>query len=130
MKKEKKFLRQFTIWMLVYAVMHLPMILLMGLSEMGIIWQSLSWVFIALPLIPLVPALKALMGELSTFDEYQQMIQLRAVAFSLACTSLLTFTWGMLVSFNEAQHLNAIFILPMAVFFWMLGAVWARRKYQ
>jgi hypothetical protein len=116
--------------MLVYAVMHLPMILLMALSSMSNIWRSLSWVFTLLPLIPLVPALRALMNELSTFDEYQQMIQLRAVAFSLACTSLLSFSWGMLVSFSDAPHLNTIFILPMAVFFWMLGTVWARRKYQ
>lgn len=130
MKTYEQCRRHFALWMGVYAVMHLPMIILMGITESFTRWISLSGLFIALPLIPMGFALRVFVKGLNTLDDYQQHIQLQAFAISLGCTGMLSFSYGMLEAFAGARQISLIFVLPMMVFFWLVGVVVTKRRYQ
>ncbi|MEJ2150033.1 MAG: hypothetical protein P8Z40_11185 [Chloroflexota bacterium] len=75
-------------------------------------------------------ALREFRHGLDTLDELQRRIQLEAFAFSLGCTSMLAFAYGMLEAFGGEPHVSLIFVLPVAAIFWGVGAVLARRRYQ
>jgi hypothetical protein len=129
-KTERRYVRQFAMWMGIYAVMHLPMVILMGYMQSFTPWGSASWIFVALPLIPMLLALRALVRDLATLDELQRRIHLEAFAFGLACVCMLTFSQGMLQAFADVKPVSAIFVLPLAIFFWFVGAALAGRRYQ
>jgi hypothetical protein len=114
----------------IYAVLHLPMVILMGYTQSFTPWGSASWVFVALPLIPMLLALRALVHDLGTLDELQRRIHLEAFAFSLACVCMLTFSQGMLRAFASVKPVSVIFVLPLAILFWFVGATLASRRYR
>jgi hypothetical protein len=115
----------------VYALMHLPMILLAGLTETYLAGlESLQCIFVILPFAPMLVALRALVRDISALDELQRRIHLEAFAFSLGCTSMLTFSIGMVEAFAGGGRLSVFWVLPMAIFFWFIGVGLARRKYQ
>ena len=127
----ERYVRQFALWMGLYALMHLPMLVLMGLAEITApAWGSLKGLFVALPLIPMLFALRALVRDLGTLDELQRRVHLEAFAFSLGCVCLVTFSLGMLQAFADTGRVSMIFVLPMAILFWFVGAALAKRRYQ
>ena len=130
MKKQKQYRRQFAGWMGLYAVMFFPMLLLMTITEVFTPWASLRCLFILLPLVPMFLALRAFVRNLDSLDELQRRIHLEAFAFSLSCICMLTFSYGMLEAFVDQQHVSLIFVLPMAIIFWFVGVLLARRRYQ
>ena len=130
MKEEKRYLKLFAMWMGIYAVMHLPMIMLMGITEKYTKWGSLSFVFVALTLTPMMLALRALVRDLGALDELQRRIHLEAFAFSLGCVCMITFSYGMLEAFAGAPRICMSFVLPGAIYFWFVGVALARRRYQ
>jgi cadmium resistance protein CadD (predicted permease) len=129
--KPRPHLRSFAIWMGVYALMHLPMMMLMGLTETYFtVLLPLQWIFVILPFIPMLFALRALVHDIGAMDELQQRIHLEALAFSLGCTSMLTFSYGMMEAFADVEHISVFWVLPMAIFFWLFGLGVARRRYH
>jgi hypothetical protein len=131
MRKQRQYRRQFAIWMGLYAVMFFPMIMLMAVTEVFTPWaSSLRCLFVLLPLVPMFLALRAFIRSLDSLDELQRRIHLEAFAFSLSCICMLTFSYGMLEAFVDQQHVSLIFVLPMAIIFWFVGVLLARRRYQ
>jgi hypothetical protein len=130
MSEERQYVWRFALWMGVFALMFLPMIILFETVGRHPVWGGFRWVFAALPFAPLLFALREFRGGLGTLDELQRRIQLEAFAFSLACTSMLAFAYGMLEAFGGEPHVSLIFVLPVAAIFWGVGAVLARRRYQ
>jgi hypothetical protein len=130
MNNQKRYRRQFAIWMGLYAVMFFPMLLLMAVTEVFTPWGSLRCLFVLLPLVPMFLALRAFVRSFDSLDELQRRIHLEAFAFSLGCICVLTFSYGMLEAFVDQQHVSLIFVLPMAVIFWFAGVLLARRRYQ
>ncbi len=131
MKEQKQHIRQFAIWMGLYAVMFFPMIMLMALTEVFIPWASpLRCLFILLPLGPLFLALRVFVRNLDALDELQRRIHLEAFAFSLSCICMLTFSYGMLEAFVDQPHVSLIFVLPLAIIVWFVGRLLAKRRYQ
>ena len=131
MKEQKRYIRQFAIWMGLYAVMFFPMLMLMAVTELFVPWaSSLRCIFILLPLVPMFLALRVFVRNLDALDELQRRIHLEAFAFSLSCVCMLTFSYGMLEAFVDQQHVSLIFVLPMAIIFWFVGILLARRRYR
>jgi hypothetical protein len=130
MSEERRYVQRFALWMGLFVLMFLPMIVLFEVVGRHPIWGSLRWTFAALPFIPLLLALGEFRHGLASLDELQRHIQLEAFAFSLACTSMLAFAYGLLEAFGEEPHVSLIFVLPAAALFWFVGAALARRRYQ
>lgn len=129
--KQRPHLRSFAIWMGLYAVAHLPMIMLMGLTETYFtMLKPLQFIYVALPFVPMLFALQALVRDIGAMDELQRRIHLEAFAFSLGCTSMFTFSYGMMEAFANVGHMSVFWVLPMAIFFWFIGVGLARRRYQ
>jgi hypothetical protein len=85
----------------------------------------------ALAVAPVVPAFFALLGFirfLGRMDELQRRIQLEAIGFSFAATSMLTFTYGFLEDVGFPS-LSYGWILPLMVMLWGLGLGFASRRY-
>ncbi len=86
---------------------------------------------IAITLIPVIPTifvLLAVMRALRDSDELQQKIQLQAVTFSAIVTGLITFTYGFLENIGF-PHLPSLFIFPLMLALWGMGAGIFARKY-
>ena len=130
MSEERQYVQRFALWMGLFVLMILPMIMLFETVGRHSVWGSLRWVFAALPFTPLLFALREFSHGLGALDELQGRIQLEAFAFSLGCTSMLAFAYGLLEAFGDEPHVSLIFVLPVAALFWGVGAVLARRRYQ
>ena len=130
MSEEKRYVRRFALWMGLFVLMFLVMLVLFEAVGRHPVWGSLRWTFAALPFTPLMFALREFRHGLGALDELQRHIQLEAFAFSLACTSMLAFAYGLLEAFGDEPHVSLIFVLPIAALFWFVGAVLARRRYQ
>jgi hypothetical protein len=81
------------------------------------------------PVVPTLFALAAFMRFLGRMDELQRRIQLQAIGFGFGATAILTFAYGFLqlVGFPPISWL---FILPLMVVLWGLGAAVAAWKYR
>ena len=91
-----------------------------------------AWWRIPLALLPVLPALFAILALLRFFrrlDEFQRRIQLEAFVFSCAGTGLLTLSYGLL----ERVGFPAIdwsFTLPLLIVLWFIGLLLASWRYQ
>jgi hypothetical protein len=86
----------------------------------------------ALAVAPVVPAFFALLGFirfLGRIDELQRRIQLEAIGFGFAATSMLTFAYGFLEDVGF-PHISYTWILPLMVMLWGLGLGRASRRYR
>jgi hypothetical protein len=81
------------------------------------------------PVVPVFLALLALVRFLGRMDELQRRIQLEAIGFGFAATSMLTFTYGFLEDVGFPK-LSYIWILPLMVMLWALGVGLASRRYR
>jgi hypothetical protein len=81
------------------------------------------------PVIPAVVALWAYVRFLNRLDELQRRIQLEALALAAGGTALLTFSYGFLENVGF-PHLSVIWVLPLMIALWGLGAALASRKYH
>ena len=130
MEQRKKYFRNFVVWMGIYALSFLPLIILLALSGANVVLHNLRGLILLMSLVPLMAALRSFVLSLDTLDELQRRIQLEAFAFSLGCTAILAFSYGLFEAFLDAAHISLIAVLPAAVFFWVLGGTLARRRYE
>lgn len=116
---------EFGIAMLAYVVVLLGSVWLLNMNP-----QS-PWRFaIALtPVVPAVFALVAFVRFLGRMDELQRRIQFDAIALSFGATAILTFAYGFLEGVGFPR-LSWIWILPLMVMLWGLGAALASMRYR
>lgn len=93
-------------------------------------YPEASWRFaVALaPVIPLAFALMAFIRFFRNIDELQQRIHLEALAFSVGVTIMVTLSYGFLENVGF-PHLSIIFVTPMLIAFWGIGAAIASKRY-
>lgn len=89
-------------------------------------WRN---VLMFIPVFPVILVGYVIARAVTGMDELQQRIQLHALAFSLANTSLLTFALGLL-QLSAPTSINLTWVLPMAAIFWGIGLALASRRYQ
>ena len=81
------------------------------------------------PVIPVAFVLRSVMQLLQHTDELQQRIQLLAIGFSAAATSLLTFAYGLLENLGYPP-LHSAFILPLMAALWVIGMLYFKWRYK
>jgi hypothetical protein len=81
------------------------------------------------PVIPAIFALVAFVRFLGRMDELQRRIQFDAIALSFGATAILTFAYGFLEGVGFPR-LSRIWILPLMVMLWGLGAAIASMRYR
>src|SRR5947209_387056 len=90
-----------------------------------------AWWRIPIALVPVVPAafmLLAFMRFFARLDELQRRIHLEGLAFGFGATALLTFSYGFLEGVGFPQ-ISWVFIFPLMIALWSLGAAVAGRRY-
>jgi hypothetical protein len=125
MNNQSKSLTRFILAMGGYALLLIASVLLLPATPAG-------WLRVLVALLPVIPAvygLAVIIGVVRGMDEFQQRIQLEAVAFSLIATALLTFTYGFLENAGFPP-LSVIWVLPLIVALWGVGQLIAGRRYQ
>jgi hypothetical protein len=85
--------------------------------------------FVLLPLIPSAFALRAYLRFLGRMDELARRIQLEALAFGFGATGMLTFAYGFLENAGLPK-LSYVFVLPLMIALWGIGAAIATRRYR
>lgn len=82
-----------------------------------------------LPVLPVAYGVWAYTRFLHGIDELQRRIQLDGLAFSVGGTGLLTVTWGFL-ELAGLPRLPVLWVLPILIWLWGIGAAIASRRYQ
>jgi len=100
-------------------------LLLMSKLQNGF-WR---YVIMLIPIFPVIYIGFSIARAVSEMDELQRRIQLEAIAFSLANTSLLTFFLG-LMQINTGTQIDLTWVLPIAAIFWGVGIFIAGRRYK
>ena|SRR5579884_168243 len=91
-----------------------------------------AWWRIPLALFPIVPAIFAMfsyMRFIGRMDELQRHIQLEGLAFSFASTGILTVSYGFLENIGF-PHLGWLYIFPLMMVLWVIGAALASWRYR
>lgn len=119
------YMRRFAISMWGYIVFLLASVYILNRIEA----QNIQVLLALLPVIPVSYGLWAYMQWVRNLDEFQQRIQLEAVAFSLGMTGIVTFTIGFLENAGIPQP-GLIWVFPMIIAFWGIGQLIAVRHYE
>jgi hypothetical protein len=85
--------------------------------------------FVLIPLIPAAFALRAYLRFLGRMDELGRRIQLEALAIGFGAAGMLTFAYGFLENAGFPR-LSYIFVFPLMIALWGIGAAIATRRYQ
>ncbi len=123
---QKRYFKEFGVSMGLYIVLLIGSVTVLTNFELPKAAQ------IAITLIPVIPTIFvviAVMRALRDSDELQQKIQLQAVTFSAIVTGLITFTYGFLENIGF-PHLPSLFIFPLMLALWGIGAGIFARNYQ
>lgn len=91
--------------------------------------KAVQVVIALIPVIPTIFVVIAVMRALRDSDELQQRIQLQAVTFSAIVTGLITFSYGFLENIGF-PHLPSLFIFPLMIALWGIGAGIFAGKYK
>ena len=89
----------------------------------------LRYLVALLPVLPVAYGVWAYARFLRGIDELQRRIQLDGLAFSVAGTGLLTVTWGFL-ELAGLPRLPVLWVFPILIWLWGIGAAIASRRYQ
>jgi|SRR5450432_471216 hypothetical protein len=122
----KLYVKEFSLAMGAYVIVLLVSLTLINISP------NAAWWRIPLALAPVVPALFALgayMRFFSRIDELQRRIQSEALAFGFGSAGILSFSYGFLENIGF-PHLSWIFVFPLMIAMWGIGAAIAARRYQ
>lgn len=122
---EKRYLREFLPAMVAYAVMVIASVWLLKHQ----VYPQLKIVFALLPVIPALFAMWAAIRYFRGLDELQRRIQFEGLAFSFLATCVLALTWGFLQNAG-LPHADVIWVAPVLVGLWGVGACVAKLRYQ
>jgi hypothetical protein len=124
-KASRAYIIEFGIAMLAYVFVLLCSVWLLN-QNLPSPWR------LAIALAPVIPAIFALVAFvrfLGRMDELQRRIQFDAIALSFGATAILTFAYGFLEGVGFPR-LSWIWILPLMVMLWGLGAAIASMRYR
>jgi len=121
----KRYLREFLPAMLAYAVVVIISVWLIKHQ----IYPSLRIVIALLPMIPALFAMWAAIRYFRGLDELQRRIQFEGLALGFLATCVIFLTWGFLQNAG-LPHADVIWVTPVLVFFWGVGACVAKQRYQ
>jgi hypothetical protein len=121
----KRYLREFLPAMLVYAVMVMVSVWLLKHQ----VYRPLRLLFAVLPVIPALFAMWAAIRYVRGLDELQRRIQFEGLASSFLATCVIALTWALLQNAG-LPHADIIWVAPMLIFLWGVGACVAKRRYQ
>lgn len=124
-KVMRQYVVQFSAAMAAYMVVLVVSIFIIQANP-GSVWR----VPLAIaPVVPVVFALWAFVRFLRGTDELQRQIHFEAIAFAAGGTGILTFTYGFLENVGF-PHLNPIWVLPLLIGLWGIGAAITGRRYS
>jgi hypothetical protein len=121
----KRYLREFLPAMGAYAVMVIVSVWLLKHQ----VYPPLRVLFAVLPVIPSLFAMWAAIRYFRGLDELQRRIQFEGLAFSFLATCVMTLTWGFLQN-DGLPHADVIWVAPVLIFLWGVGAFMAKRRYE
>jgi len=121
----KRYLREFLPAMMAYAILVIVSVWLIKHR----VYPPLRIVFALLPVIPALLAMWAAIRYFRGLDELQRRIQFEGLAFSFVATCVIALTWGLMQNAG-LPHLDVIWIAPLLIFLWGLGACVAKRRYE
>lgn len=123
---QKMYFKEFGISMGFYVVLLIASISVISNVELP---KAVQVVIALIPVIPTIFVVIAVMRALRDSDELQQRIQLQAVTFSAIVTGLITFSYGFLENIGF-PHFPSLFIFPLMIALWGIGAGIFARKYK
>ncbi len=123
---QTRYFKEFGISMGFYVVLLIASISVLTKFELPKVAQI---VVALIPVIPTIFVVIAVMRALRDSDELQQKIQLQAVTFSAIVTGLITFSYGFLENIGF-PHLPSLFIFPLMLALWGIGAGIFTGKYK
>jgi hypothetical protein len=124
-KVMRQYVVQFSAAMAVYMVVLVVSLIIIQANP-----DSLWRVPLAIaPVVPVLFALWAFVRFLRGTDELQRQIHFEAIALAAGATGVLTFTYGFLENVGF-PHLNPIWVLPLLIGLWGIGAAIAGRRYS
>ena len=123
---QKRYFKEFGISMGFYVVLLIASISVISNVELP---KAVQVVIALIPVIPTIFVVIAVMRALRDSDELQQRIQLQAVTFSAIVTGLITFSYGFLENIGF-PHFPSLFIFPLMIALWGIGAGIFVRKYK
>ena len=123
---QKRYFKEFGISMGFYFVLLIGSVTVLTNFELP---KAAQIAITLIPVIPTIFVIVAVMRALRDSDELQQKIQLQAVTFSAIVTGLITFTYGFLENVGF-PHLPLLFIFPLMLALWGIGAGIFARNYQ
>ena len=111
-------------------VVAYPLMLLLSIALLhrydATIWR------VPLALLPVIPplfGLRAFLRFLRQMDELQRRIQLEAIGFSFGATLVIAITIGFLENAGVPRP-SWVFVTPLMIALWGVGAGLAARRYQ
>ena len=122
----KRYLREFSLAMSAYVIAIIVSVTLVDQTPAG---SPVRVLWAILPIIPISFALVAFLRYLKGIDELQQRIQLQAIGFAAAATSMLTFAYGLLENAG-LPALPVIYVFPAMVALWGLSLSYLTRMYR
>lgn len=123
---QKRYFKEFGISMGFYVVLLIASISVISNVELP---KAVQVVIALIPVIPTIFVVIAVMRALRDSDELQQRIQLQAVTFSAIVTGLITFSYGFLENVGF-PHFPTLFVLPLVIALWGIGAGIFTGKYK
>jgi len=91
--------------------------------------SPLLWGIMLLPMLPVLYSLKQNFHAIEAMDEMMRRIHLEAALISGIVTGFITFGWGLL-EIAGLRPFEAVYVLPMLIVFWSIGAAWRKRVYS
>ncbi|MFN8372837.1 MAG: hypothetical protein U0694_08165 [Anaerolineae bacterium] len=126
MKMNRRYLLRFFPSMILYMIL-LPFCI--GIAKALPEDNLLRYPIAVLPVLPIGFVFWAVIENVRELDEMQQRIHLEAAVFSLAVTGMIFFAMGLLES-TGLKTLHIVLVLPSNIFFWGIGQILARRRYE
>ncbi|MCU0464408.1 MAG: hypothetical protein MUF38_07535 [Anaerolineae bacterium] len=125
-KAAREYSQRFSLAMIMYAVTLVIAILIINRLDED---NTLRYLIALLPVIPVLFGFRAFMTFLRQMDELQRQINFEGFAFSLGLTGIITFTLGFL-EMAGLELVGMIWVFPLSIALWGIGAAIARRRYE
>jgi hypothetical protein len=120
------YLKEFSFAMVAYVIVLFVSNSLINISP------NAAWWRIPLALAPVIPAIFAMIAYMRFMvrtDELQRRIQFEALAFGFGGAGILTFSYGFLENIGF-PHISWLFVFPLMIALWGIGAVIASWRYR
>jgi len=126
MDSQRRYALGFTAWLVAYAVLLTATSLAFNAH---LVPAAVRIPVALLPMIAGFGMLATYIQRLRSMDELEQRIQCEGLAFSVALTAIVTFSYGFLELHADAPTLSYFWVWPVLAVGWGIGLFVARRRY-